>query len=33
MVSLPFHVWMSEEKFKYLIDSTLKTLEALEKKK
>ena len=33
MVSFPFHVWMSNEKFQYLINSTLKTLETLEKKK
>lgn len=32
MISFPFHVWMSESKFQYLINSTLKTLKTIEKK-
>jgi dTDP-4-amino-4,6-dideoxygalactose transaminase len=31
MVSFPFHLWMSEDDFDYMIDATLKTLEALRK--
>ena len=29
MVSFPFHLWMSEEQFDYLVDSTIKTLRTL----
>ena len=29
MVSFPFHLWMSEEQFDYMIDSTIKTLKTL----
>ena len=29
MVSFPFHLWMSDDDFQYMIDSTLKTLRAL----
>ena len=29
MISFPFHVWMSEKKFKYMISSTKKALDAL----
>lgn len=29
MVSFPFHIWMSDEHFNYMIDSTIKTLKRL----
>lgn len=32
MISFPFHVWMSEKKFNYLIQSTKKALKILRKK-
>jgi dTDP-4-amino-4,6-dideoxygalactose transaminase len=31
MVSFPFHVWMSDEDFQYMIDSTIKALKELRK--
>ena len=32
MVSFPFHLWMSEQNFNYMIESTIKTLQELRKK-
>lgn len=31
MVSFPFHIWMDEKQFDYMIDSTIKTLKELRK--
>lgn len=31
MVSFPFHLWMKEQDFDYMIDSTIKTMKALRK--
>jgi dTDP-4-amino-4,6-dideoxygalactose transaminase len=29
MVSFPFHLWMTENEFNYMIDSTIKTIKEL----